>query len=127
MAMKGKLAVAIMAGALLFAIPALAQESTPSPVIATEGAPVGDLPLADYRAFDAFAAAHPEIVSELNHHPELIEDDDYLAKHSELRDFLSSHTELRAAMIQDPGNFLAPQSDHRSDNAVSYQGLGPDK
>jgi hypothetical protein len=126
-AMMGNLAMAIMTGALLFAIPALAQESTSSPAIATQGAPVSDLPLADYQAFDAFAAAHPEIVSELNHHPQLIEDDDYLAKHSELRDFLSSHTELRAAMIQDPGNFLAPQSGHQSDNAMSYEGLGPDE
>ena len=32
MAMTGKLAVAIMAGALLFGMPALAQESAPSPV-----------------------------------------------------------------------------------------------
>lgn len=127
MATKGNLAVAIMAGTLLLAIPALARESASSPAIATVGAPVSDLPLADYQAFDAFAVAHPEIVSQLNHHPQLIEDDDYLAKHSELRDFLSSHTELRAAMIQDPGNFLAPQSSHRSENAVSYEGLGPDQ
>lgn len=127
MALKGNLAVAIMVGALLVAIPAVAQESTSSPAITAEGAPIGDLPLADYQAFDAFAAAHPEIVSELNHHPHLIEDDDYLAKHSGLRDFLASHTELRAAMIEDPGNFLAPQSGNRSNNAVSFEGLGPDK
>jgi hypothetical protein len=127
MAMKGNQAVAIMVGALLVAVPALAQESRSPPTIAAKGAPTGDLPLADYQAFDAFAAAHPEIVSNLNHHPQLIEDDDYLAKHVELRDFLASHTELRAAMIEDPGNFLAPQSGKRSDNAVSFEGLGPDK
>jgi hypothetical protein len=114
-------------GALLVAIPALAQESRSPPAITAEGAPAGDLPLADYQAFDAFAAAHPEIISKLNHHPQLIENDDYLAKHSELRDFLASHTELRAAMIQDPGNFLAPESGPRSHSAVSFEGHGPDK
>ena len=82
--------------------------------------------MADYQAFDAFAAAHPEIVGELNHHPKLIEDDDYLAKHSQLRDFLSSHSELRAAIIEDPGNFLAPQSGHRSDNSMSDEEPGSD-
>jgi hypothetical protein len=113
MAMKGNLAVAIMVAALLMAVPGLAQESKLSSEIAAEGAPVGDLPLADYQAFDTFAASHPDIVSELNHHPRLLEDDEYLAKHTELRDFLSSHSELRAAMIEDPGNFLASQSGRR--------------
>jgi hypothetical protein len=127
MATNGNLAVAIVVAALVMAIPGLAQESRLSPEIAAEGAPVGDLPLADYQAFDAFAATHPDIVSELNHHPRLLEDDDYLAKHTELRDFLTSHSELRAAMIEDPGNFLAAQSGGRADRAGSREGLGPDK
>ena len=126
MAMKGSLAVLIVMAALLAAVPGLAQKSRLSPEIAAEGAPVGDLPLADYQAFDAFAATHPEIVSDLNHHPRLIEDDDYLAKHTELRDFLASHSELRAAMIEDPGNFLASQSGRRADHSASPAGLGPD-
>jgi hypothetical protein len=127
MAIKGNLAVAIVVAALMVAIPSLAQDSKLSPEIAAGGAPVGDLPLADYQAFDAFAATHPEIVSELNHHPRLLEDDDYLAKHTELRDFLASHSELRAAMIEDPGNFLASQSGRRADHAASHLGLGLDK
>jgi hypothetical protein len=126
MGLKGDLTVAILMGALVIAIPALAQESTPPPTIMSEGAPTRDLPLADYQAFDGFAVAHPEIVSELSHRPQLIEDDDYLAKHSELRDFLASHAELRAAMIQDPGNFLAPESRHRSEDATSFRRSDPD-
>lgn len=112
MAIRGNLAVAIAAAALAVAIPGLAQQAKLEPEITAEGAPVGDLPLADYQAFDAFAATHPDIVSELNHHPRLLENDDYLARHAELRNFLASHSELRAALIEDPGNFLASQSGH---------------
>jgi hypothetical protein len=127
MAIRGNLAVAIVAAALVMAIPGFAQESKLAPEIAAEGAPVGDLPLADYQAFDSFAATHPDIISELNHHPRLLENDDYLAKHAELRNFLASHSELRAAMIEDPGNFLASQSGRRIDNDASPEGSSPDK
>lgn len=109
----GNFAVAIIVGTLVTAIPALAQESTPPPTITSEGAPTSDLPLADYQAFDSFAVGHPEIISELSHHPRLIENHGYLSKHTELRDFLASHAELRAAIIEDPGNFLAPDSHRR--------------
>lgn len=127
MAMKGSLAVLIVMSALLAAVPGLAQKSRLSPEIDAQGAPVGDLPLADYQAFDAFAATHPEIVSDLNHQPRLIEDDEYLTKHAELRDFLASHSELRAAMIEDPGNFLASQSGRRADDGASHEELAPDR
>jgi hypothetical protein len=88
----------------------LAQQPTPALTVATEGALTGDLPLADYQAFDTFAVAHPEIVSELSHNPKLIENDHYLSKHTELQGFLASHAELRSALIEDPGDFLAPNS-----------------
>lgn len=127
MGLMGDLAVAILTGALVSAVPALAQQSTPPPMIMSEGAPTRDLPLADYQAFDGFAVAHPEIVSELSHRPQLIEDDDYLTKHLELRDFLASHAELRAAMIQDPGNFLAPESRHRAENTTGFKGSDPNQ
>jgi hypothetical protein len=127
MAIRGNLAAAIAVAALVVAIPGLAQQSKLAPEITAEGAPVGDLPLADYQAFDAFAATHPDIVSELNHHPRLLENDDYLAKHAELRNFLASHSELRAAMIEDPGNFLASQSGRRIDHDTSAIGWSPDK
>jgi hypothetical protein len=107
----GNFAVAILIGGLPLATPATAQNSPPP--ITAEGAPTGDLPLADYQAFDSFAVAHPEIVSELSHNPGLIENKHYLSKHQELRDFLASHAELRSALIQDPGDFLAPNSRRR--------------
>lgn len=85
------------------------QDSAPSPPpITAEGAPSSDLPLADYQAFDQFAIAHPEIVSDLAHDPHLLENADYLAKHPQLRDFLSTHEELRGNLISDPGNFIEP-------------------
>ncbi len=107
------LAVVIMAGALAAAVGARAQKSAPPPTVTSQGAPAGDLPLADYRAFDKFAIAHPEIISDLSHHPRLIEDDGYLARHPELREFLATHAELRGALIDDPGNFIEPHSGRR--------------
>jgi hypothetical protein len=98
-----------VAAVLVAAAPSFAQPSPP-PTVSAEGAPIGDLPLADYQAFDSFGVAHPEIVSALSHNPKLVEDDSYLSKHPELRDFLASHAELRSAFIEDPGDFLAPNS-----------------
>ena len=97
-------------GVLVAAPPSSAQQPSPPPTVSAEGAPIGDLPLADYQAFDSFGVAHPEIVSALSHNPKLIEDDNYLSKHPELGDFLASHSELRSAFIEDPGDFLAPNS-----------------
>ena len=105
-------AAALMLAAMVMVETALAQHS--SAAITGEGAPAADLPLADYQAFDSFAVAHPEIVSELSHNPDLVEDNGYLTKHPELQDFMASHTELRSAFIQDPGDFLAPHSRRQS-------------
>jgi len=106
----GSLVIAITAGALAAAPFARAQVSAPPPSVTSLGAPTSDLPLADFQAFDKFAAAHPEIISDLSHNPQLIEDQDYLAKHPELRDFLVTHAELRGALIDDPGDFIEPRS-----------------
>src|SRR5579871_3636688 len=97
-------------GVLVAAPPSSAQQPSPPATVSAEGAPIGDLPLADYQAFDSFGVAHPEIVSALSHNPKLIEDNGYLSKHPELGDFLASHSELRSAFIEDPGDFLAPNS-----------------
>jgi hypothetical protein len=102
----GSLAV-LMAVALATGVGAQVQDSPPPPLTA-HGAPASDLPLADYRAFDQFAIAHPEIISDLGRDPRLLEDDAYLAKHPQLRDFLATHAELRDALISDPGNFIEP-------------------
>jgi hypothetical protein len=102
-------------GVLVSATPSSAQQPSPPPTVSAQGAPNSDLPLADYRAFDSFAVAHPEIVSKLSHNPKLIEDDHYLSQHPELRDFLASHTELRSAFMADPGDFLAPNSRRKAE------------
>jgi hypothetical protein len=108
----GSFAAAIMIGTLFVA--AGLTQSQAAPVTSAAGAPEVDLPLADYQAFDGFAVAHPEIVSDLSHDPKLVEDYGYLSKHPELRDFMASHVELRAAFMQNPGDFLAPNSRRRS-------------
>jgi hypothetical protein len=104
------LVIAITAGAMAAAPLARAQGAPLPPSVASPGAPASDLPLADFQAFDKFAAAHPEIISDLSHNPQLIEDPDYLAKHPELHDFLVTHAELRGALIDDPGDFIEPRS-----------------
>lgn len=109
----GSLALTIMAIALATAIGAQAQKSVAPPDVTSQGAPASDLPMADYQAFDNFAIAHPDLVSDLSHHPQMIENQAYLDKHPELRDFLATHAELRAALIADPGNFIEPHSGHR--------------
>ena len=104
----------IIAGTLVTGMSVQAQNSAPAHSVISQGAPSGDLPLADYQAFDRFAIAHPEIISDLSHHRQLIEDQSYLARHQQLRDFLVSHAELRGALIEDPGNFIEPHADRRS-------------
>lgn len=103
-------ATAFIVVTLLVPIPAQTQDSKKTPEVSTKTAPTSDLPLADYQAFDTFAVAHPEVVSELSHRPDLLKSDAYLTKHQELRDFLDSHSELRANLIENPGDFLAPNT-----------------
>lgn len=110
-----RLATAVVIAGLALAMTpvARAQDSAQRPPAASSaGAPSSDLPLADYQAFDQFAAAHPEIISDLSHNPQLVEDSGYLARHPELRNFLSSHSELRSALINDPGDFIEPRGSH---------------
>jgi hypothetical protein len=106
----GSMVIAIAAVALAAAPLVQAQISTPPPSETSPGAPDSDLPLADFHAFDKFAVAHPKIVTDLSHNPQLVEDQAYLAKHPELRNFLVTHAELRGALIEDPGDFIAPRS-----------------
>jgi hypothetical protein len=105
-------AIAVLAFATSPAPALRAQDLRPPAGATSAGVPSSDLPLADYRAFDRFAAAHPEIVSDLGHDPQLLEDSEYLAKHPELRNFLASHSELRDALISHPGDFIEPHGNH---------------
>jgi hypothetical protein len=99
----------MVAGALATAI--VAQGQTPAtPTIVSTGAPASDLPLADYQAFDKFAAAHPETIRAVSQNLRLLEDRDFLAGHPELSGFLATHAELREALIENPGNFIEPSA-----------------
>jgi hypothetical protein len=110
--MIGSLAV-MLVGALATAIAAQAQISTRRPNIKLIGAPSSDLPLADYQAFDKFAAAHPDIINDLSRDPRLMKDRDYLAGHPDLTGFFATHAELRDSLVANPGNFIEPHSRHR--------------
>jgi hypothetical protein len=104
----GSLAV-MMAGVLTTATAVRAQTPAPPPTIISIGAPSSDLPLADYQAFEKFAAGHPEIINDLSRDPRLVEDRDYLAGHPDLSGFLATHAELKDSLIANPGNFIVPR------------------
>lgn len=74
--------------------------------IIAEGAPNDDLNLDQYRAFDRFAASHPQIIEELGRKPELLDSDKYLAKHPEFAQFLDAHPDLKSDFDANPGNYV---------------------
>jgi hypothetical protein len=106
----GSLAAITMAAALATAVGVQAQK--PSLAATSESTPASDLPLADYQAFETFAAAHPDVVNELGQNPQLLQDQHYLEKHPALNEFLATHAELRGALIDDPGDFIEPNRRH---------------
>lgn len=100
----------VIAAATMLAVATAVHAHDFSGATARPGAAAGSLPLADYRAFDSFAIAHPEIVSDLGRDSRLIQNEEYLQQHPQLRDFLSTHAELRSALINDPGDFIELRS-----------------
>ncbi len=62
------------------------------------------------KVWTGFAAEHPKIARDLGNKPALIKDAGYLKKHPELASFFSEHPDIRDAMIENPGNFVAPSS-----------------
>lgn len=74
--------------------------------IMSGGAPVNDLAMGQYQAFEQFQDKHPEVINELTRNPRLLHSEAFMAHNPEWRDFLDSHPELREDLYQDPGNFL---------------------
>jgi len=116
--MKGILGIsaAVLMAAML-STPAIAQQSVPRAVhngnadIVSQGAPNTDLNMDRYKAFDQFAAAHPEVIKQLRMRPALIESRKFLATHSELEQFMKEHPDWRADFAKNPGNYV-PLSRH---------------
>jgi hypothetical protein len=108
--MKRTSAVCMMLGVLAglpwLMQPTLAAAQTSKLIVENEGAPSTDLPMADYHAFDAFSAQHPEIIGQLSRNPQLMRSDSFLAKNPEFKTFLDSHPEVRDELREHPGNFL---------------------
>ena len=74
--------------------------------IIVKGAPGDGLNLAPYRAFDRFAADHPQVVHALGKDPQLLDSDKYLARHPELDHFLDAHPDIKSDFDANPGNYV---------------------
>jgi hypothetical protein len=120
-------AILIAAGLVCFpALPAIAQEGTPSAATLPEGgaevlgtvvrgnttiifqaAGTHGLDLNRLRTWSQFAEEHPKIATTLAYKPSLINDPGYLTKHPELATFFQAHPDIKDAMEENPGNFAA--------------------
>lgn len=107
---RGMLAIVIGAITIVATLTVAAHSMHAQDFSRNPDAPVSDLPLADLQAFDNFAIAHPEIITDLGRNSRLIQDEDYLKQHPQLRDFLATHAQLRDELIDDPGNFIEPHT-----------------
>jgi len=111
--MKGSISfsAAILMGAVL-STPALAQQFQPRVIhngnvdIVAEGATNSDLNIDQYKAFDQFESAHPDIIRELRTRPRLVNSQKYLTNHPQLVQFMSEHPDWRADFVKNPGNYL---------------------
>ena len=74
--------------------------------IIVEGATNDDLNIAQYRAFDRFAAEHPQTVEILKKNPELLDSEKYLVTHRELTEFLDAHPDIKPDYDANPGNYV---------------------
>ena len=107
------------------ALPAIAQESTPSAAIQPEGgaevlgtvvrgnttiifqaAGTHGLDLNRLRTWSQFAQEHPKIATALAYKPSLINDPGYLTKHPDLATFFQTHPDIKDAIEENPGNFV---------------------
>jgi hypothetical protein len=107
---------AAVLGVLAFAsASAIGQETTGvvkqgDTTIEFQAAATNQAGMAPIKLWSGFAAEHPKIARELGNKPALIKDAGYLKKHPELASFFSEHPDLRDAMMENPGNFVAPSS-----------------
>jgi len=97
-----------------FAAPAIAQEGKTLGTVVNgntttefKAADTRDIDMQKLKTWNAFAAGHPKVASELAHNSALINDDAYAKKHPQLGEFFSLHPDIRAAMAANPGNYVA--------------------
>jgi len=97
-----------------FAAPAIAQEGKTLGTVVNgnttttfKAADTRDIDTQKLTAWNAFAAGHPKLASELARKPALINDDAYAKKHPQLGEFFTAHPDIRAAMAANPGNYVA--------------------
>jgi hypothetical protein len=64
------------------------------------------LPMERYRAFDEFAAEHPDIVEALTKNPRIMTDEHYLKAHPALEGFFQKHPDVRTDFANNPGNYV---------------------
>ncbi|HKN01246.1 MAG TPA: hypothetical protein VJX23_12080 [Candidatus Binataceae bacterium] len=129
--MKGSISfsAAILMAAVL-STPALAQQVQPRVMhngnvdIVFEGATNSDLNIDQYKAFDQFESAHPDIIRQLRMRPKLVDSQKYLTNHPQLAQFMSEHPDWKADFVKNPGNYL-PRSRSAekaaADPTVNYQ------
>ena len=111
-------AAGMLAGA--FAGPGLAMAQTggangaaAAPVIITSaGAPVSDLPMNQYKAFDDFRASHPDIARALARNPRLINNGQFQHQHPALHDFLSQNGDFAQDFSENPSDYILPARPH---------------
>jgi hypothetical protein len=77
-------------------------------IISSEGAPASDLPMNQYKAFDDFRQAHPDIARDLARNPRLINSDRFQRQHPALRDFLSQNSDFAQDFSENPGDYILP-------------------
>jgi hypothetical protein len=108
------------------ALPAIAQESTPSEsvqpkngaevlgtvvhgntTIIFEAAGTHGINSSELKKWDRFAEEHPKIAAVLAYKPSIIDDSNFVNEHPELATFFQAHPDIRDAMKENPGNFVA--------------------
>ena len=100
--------------AFAFAAPTIAQEGKTLGTVVNgnttttfKAADTRDIDTQKLKTWNAFAAGHPKVASELAHNPALINDDAYAKKHPQLGAFFTAHPDIREAMAANPGNYVA--------------------
>jgi anti-sigma factor RsiW len=105
----GMLAGAVAAPGLTMAQTDGANGAARGPVIITsEGAPASALPMNQYKAFDDFRQAHPDIAHDLARNPHLINSGRFQRQHPALRDFLSHNSGFAEDFSENPADYVLP-------------------
>jgi hypothetical protein len=75
--------------------------------IVFEPAGMSDIETAQYKVWNDYASAHPEVERALAYNPRLADNPHFLKKHPSLAQLYQAHPDLHDAIVADPGNFAA--------------------